>query len=117
LPRVTIRTPAFVETGVSRIAEMLSGPLLEESGQWLLLADVEIVGPEGEGAAVTADGATAATLGVLLEADLIQARYYNVVPRERALIAQRRTGGCADPGRGGRLYGGPCRPGHALRGG
>jgi DNA-binding SARP family transcriptional activator len=95
LPRVTIRTPAFVETGVSRIAEMLSGPLLEESGQWLLLADVEIVGPEGEEAAVTADGATAATLGVLLEADLIQARYYNVVPRERALIAQRRTAGLA----------------------
>jgi DNA-binding SARP family transcriptional activator len=93
LPRVTIRTPAFVETGVSRIAEMFSGPLFEESGEWLLLADVEIVGPEGESAPATADGATAATLGLVLEADLIQARYFNVVPRERALIAHRRTAG------------------------
>jgi tetratricopeptide (TPR) repeat protein len=95
LPRVTIRTPAFVETGVSRIAEMFSGPLFEESGQWLLLADVEIVGPEGQSATATADGATAATLGQVLEADLIQAGYYHVVPRERALIAQRRTAGRA----------------------
>ena len=93
LPRVTIRTPAFVETGVSRIAEMFSGPLLEQSGHWLLLADVEIVGPEGEGSATTADGATAATLGLVLEADLIQARYFNVVPRERALVALRETTG------------------------
>ncbi len=93
LPRVTIRTPSFVETGVSRIAEMLSGPLFEESGEWLLLADVEIFGPDGERTPATADGATVATLGLLLEADLIQARYFNVVPRERALIAQRRTAG------------------------
>ncbi|MGD2217205.1 MAG: bacterial transcriptional activator domain-containing protein, partial [Gemmatimonadales bacterium] len=93
LPRVTIRTPAFVETGVSRIAEMFSGPLFEESGEWLLLADVEIVGPDGESAPATADGATAATLGLVLEADLIQAGYFNLVPRERALIAKRRTGG------------------------
>jgi tetratricopeptide (TPR) repeat protein len=93
LPRVTIRTPAFVETGVSRIAEMFSGPLLDESGHWLLLADVEIVGPGGGGAPATADGATAATLGLVLEADLIQARYFNVVPRERALVALRETTG------------------------
>jgi DNA-binding SARP family transcriptional activator len=93
LPRVTIRTPSFVETGVSRIAEMFSGPLFGESGEWLLLADVEIVGPDGGRAPATADGATVATLGLLLEADLIQARYFNVVPRERALIAQRRTAG------------------------
>jgi DNA-binding SARP family transcriptional activator len=93
LPRVTIRTPAFVETGVSRIAEMFSGSLLEEPGQWLLLADVEIEGADGEGAAATADGATAATLGLALEADLNQARYYNVVPHERALLARRTATG------------------------
>jgi DNA-binding SARP family transcriptional activator len=93
LPRVTIRTPSFVETGVSRIAEMFAGPLFEQSGEWLLLADVEIVGPEGESAPSTADGATVATLGQVLEADLIQARYFHVVPRERALVAYRRTAG------------------------
>jgi DNA-binding SARP family transcriptional activator/tetratricopeptide (TPR) repeat protein len=95
LPRVTIRTPSFVETSVSRIAEMFSGPLLEESGQWLLLADVEIEGLDGASAARTADGATAAALGQVLEADLIQARFFYVVPRERALIALRRTAGSA----------------------
>lgn len=93
LPRVTIRTPSFVETGVSRIAELFSGPLFEESGEWLLVADVEIVGPDGASAAAATDGATAVILGQLLEADLVQSRYVNVVPRERALIAKRRTGG------------------------
>ncbi|UCC73764.1 MAG: hypothetical protein JSV86_04165 [Gemmatimonadota bacterium] len=95
LPRVTIRTPSFVETGVSRIAEMFSGPLLERSGEWLLLADVEIEGPDGGAATAAADGATAVTLGQMLEADLVQAGFFYVVPRERALVALRRTVGRA----------------------
>jgi DNA-binding SARP family transcriptional activator len=96
LPRVTLRTPSFVETGVSRIAEMLSGSLLEESGEWLLLADVEIDAPTGEeGAAATDIDVSAAVLTLALEADLRQARFFFVVPYERALLARRRQGGGA----------------------
>jgi tetratricopeptide (TPR) repeat protein len=45
LPKVTVRTPGFVETSVSRIGELLSGPILEESGQWVLVADFRLEVP------------------------------------------------------------------------
>lgn len=90
LPRVTIRTPSFVETGVSRIAGMFSGPLLEESGEWLLVADVRVEGPEGESRTAASDGVPAQALSLALEADLRQARFFYVVPHERALVALRR---------------------------
>lgn len=145
VPKVTVRTPAFVETSVSRIGEMLSGPILTRSGEWLLVADVQVNSPDdvatgqgppdsapedetvGEPAEGTTDssgndapGASAgsttegvgrfdtqevlpedrepspisAALTYALEADLKQARYYNVLPRERALRAldQKRAG-------------------------
>lgn len=84
LPRVTLRTPAFVETSISRIGELFSGPLLEESGQWTVVADVEI-----DDEARADYSATAMT--VALEAELTQARFFSVVPRERALIARGRS--------------------------
>jgi len=84
LPKVTLRTPAFVETSISRIGELLSGQLLEESGQRTVVADVEI-----DDEARADYSATAMT--VALEAELTQARYFSVVPRERALIARGRS--------------------------
>jgi len=42
VPQVTVRTPAFVETSVSKIGEMLSGPILGGPGRWLVVADVEV---------------------------------------------------------------------------
>ncbi len=84
IPRVTIRTPGFVETTVSRVGEMFSGPLLEEPGEWVLVADVEA---DGRGP-YTSDVLTQA-----LEFDLAQARFFSVVPRERAILARRRSTG------------------------
>ncbi len=81
IPSITIRTPSFVETSVSRIAELLSGPLLEQSGEWVLVADVEVDAPPGS--------ITAEILTATLELDLSQARFFSVVPRERAIIARR----------------------------
>ncbi len=86
VPKVTLRTPSFVETSVSRIAEMLSGPILDESGEWVLVADVDVADP-GDG------DPSSAAMTLALESDLAQARFFNTVPRERALIARtRRTG-------------------------
>jgi len=86
LPRVTLRTPAFVETSISRIGAMFSGPLLEESGQWVVVADVEVDDEAHADHAPTA-------MTVALEAELKQAQFFSVVPRERALIARRRSSG------------------------
>ncbi|UCC49000.1 MAG: hypothetical protein JSV41_02150, partial [Gemmatimonadota bacterium] len=86
LPRVTLRTPAFVETSISRIGAMFSGPLLEEPGQWVVVADVEVDDEARADYPLTA-------MTVALEAELQQARFFSVVPRERALIARRRHAG------------------------
>jgi DNA-binding SARP family transcriptional activator/tetratricopeptide (TPR) repeat protein len=83
IPRVTISAPSFVETSVSRIGEMLSGPLLDEPGEWVLVADVEVMAPPGP--------VTAEALVTSLELDLAQARFFRVVPRERALLARRQV--------------------------
>ncbi|GEM_PF-2388247 len=83
LPKVTLRTPAFVETSISRIGQLFSGPLLDEPGQWTVVADVEI-----DDEARADYSATAMT--VALEAELTQSRFFSVVPRERALIARGR---------------------------
>ncbi len=42
VPKITLRTPTFVETSVSRIGAMLSGPILDEPGNWLVVADVVV---------------------------------------------------------------------------
>ncbi|UCF19719.1 MAG: hypothetical protein JSU87_17685 [Gemmatimonadota bacterium] len=87
VPTVTVKTPAFVETGVSKIASLFSGSLLDGPGQWLLVADVETRG----GAGADSPGGTDVTPEVLtlaLETGLQQARFFNVVPRERALLAR-----------------------------
>jgi hypothetical protein len=42
VPKVSVRTPSFVETSVSRIGEMLSGTILDESGEWVLVADFQV---------------------------------------------------------------------------
>ena len=42
VPKVSVKTPSFVETSVSRIGEMLSGPILDESGEWILVADFQV---------------------------------------------------------------------------
>jgi tetratricopeptide (TPR) repeat protein len=86
LPSVTIHTPSFVETAVSRIGQRLSGPLLSRPGEWLLVADVQLEGEAGF-------APTPAALGLAIETDLAQARFFSVVPRERALIARRARGG------------------------
>ncbi len=85
IPSITIRTPSFVETSVSRIGELLAGPLLEESGEWILVADVFVDAPAGP---ITSDVLTAT-----LEMDLAQASFFSVVPRERAIIARRSNTG------------------------
>ena len=41
-PKVSVKTPSFVETSVSRIGEMLSGAILDESGEWVLVADFQV---------------------------------------------------------------------------
>jgi tetratricopeptide (TPR) repeat protein len=87
IPRVSLRTPSFIETSVSRIGEMLSGPLLDESGQWVLVADVSVEAPLGP--------LTVGALTTALELDLQQARFFSVVPRERALVVRRREAGSA----------------------
>ncbi len=47
IPKVSVKTPSFVEISVSKIGEMLSGPILKESGQWILVADFEADEPPG----------------------------------------------------------------------
>ncbi len=127
VPNVAVKTPAFVETSVSKIAELLAGPLLGESGQWVLVADFQFEEAGGEGGnnppgqaeatpatqqasspveAAAVSGLTsttrsrveeysAASLTVALETDFAQARYFRVVPRERALVALSRFQGVA----------------------
>ncbi len=56
LPKVTVKTPGFVETSVSRIGELLSGPILEESGQWVLVADFQLEAPAAESSAADDSG-------------------------------------------------------------
>ncbi len=104
VPNVAVKTPAFVETSVSKIAEVLAGPLLSSSGQWVLVSDVEVVNSAsiGEAAGSSANGPnragsagvySPAALTVALESDLVQAGYFSVVPRERALISASGLGG------------------------
>ncbi len=123
VPNVVVKTPAFVETSVSKIAEVLAGPLLPSSGQWVLVSDVavtESVTPAPEPGATSSDGSAAeavtaadepraaaqastvsrssaeyspAALTIALQADLVQASYFRVVPRERALLSAGRLGG------------------------
>ncbi len=123
VPNVAVKTPAFVETSVSKIAEVLAGPLLPSPGQWVLVSDVgvsERVAPASEsGATPSAEGSAGeespaaagppgvqasrvsggaaeyslAALTVALQADLVQASYFRVVPRERALLSAGRLGG------------------------
>jgi DNA-binding SARP family transcriptional activator len=49
VPKMTLKTPSFVEISVSRIGDMFSGPILDEPGQWVVVADFGIdVRPIGE---------------------------------------------------------------------
>jgi tetratricopeptide (TPR) repeat protein len=84
VPKVTIRTPSFVETSVQRLGEILSGPLLDGSGQWLLIADAEVNEVD--------IGVSPQALALALEAELNQSYFLSVVPRERALAARRNAG-------------------------
>ncbi len=97
VPNVAVKTPAFVETSVSKIAEVLAGPLLPSSGQWVLVSDVRVQEPVA-GEVAPAAGTPAyslAALTVALQSDLIQTSYFRVVPRERALVSAQRLGGGA----------------------
>ncbi len=89
VPKVTLKTPAFVET----ISEVFAGPLLRNPGQWLVVADVA-VDPPGSAADGWQDPSRASDILTLaLETDLKQAQYFYVVPRERALLARRSATG------------------------
>ncbi len=99
VPKVTVKAPTFVETGVSKIASFFSGPLLDGPGQWLLVADVEV--RAGYVADPRSDaGVSPEVLTLALETGLQQARFFNVVPRERALLARREGPDSSDGGLG-----------------
>jgi tetratricopeptide (TPR) repeat protein len=78
LPDVSLRVPAFVLTPVRRLDEMLAGPLVER-GARVLVTDFTEDGEAAEG--------LGPVLALALEAELAAARYFAVVPRERALAA------------------------------
>lgn len=75
VPKVTVRTPAFVTTSVTKLGEMFSGPLLEDAGARVVVADV-----------VGRDGQINRALSVAFRATLSQARYFTTPPREQALL-------------------------------
>jgi len=78
VPDISIQFPAFVTVPIKRLDEILTGPLAEP-GDRVLVADF------------TGDGDSASDLGrvlsLVLEAELVPARRFTVVPRERALAA------------------------------
>lgn len=86
IPQVTVKAPPFVETSVAKIGEMFSGSLLEESGRWVLVADLEMDGP-------AADASLALAAREALESELSEASFFYTVPRERALVALDRVSG------------------------
>jgi DNA-binding SARP family transcriptional activator len=94
LPKVTIKTPSFVEKSVATISGLFSGSILDGPGEWVLVADVQTTsavesGGVGEqGAAEPAERELSPfALTVALEADLMQARYFYVFPQGRAKAA------------------------------
>jgi DNA-binding SARP family transcriptional activator/tetratricopeptide (TPR) repeat protein len=99
LPKVTIKTPSFVEKSVAKISGLFSGSILDSPGEWLLVADVRTTSAAESGGAGEVQAAepaenelSAAALTMALEADLMQARYYFVFPRGRAMVALDRQG-------------------------
>ena len=92
LPKLRVRAPAFVETSVSKISRLLSGSILDAPGEWVVVANLQS-SPTNEAASVGSEGAagtvavTPAALTLALEADLMQARFFFVFPRGRALTA------------------------------
>jgi hypothetical protein len=104
LPRVSVRTPEFIETSISRISRLFSSAILEEPGEWVLVADLQSE-PTDDATSVESDpvsggvtSVTPAALALALEADLVQARFFYVFPRGRALVALGNDAGGASPG-------------------
>jgi hypothetical protein len=94
LPKVTIKTPSFVEKSVATISGLFSGSILDGPGEWVLVADLQTTsaveggGAGEEQAAEPAEGdLSTAALTVALEADLMQSRYFYVFPQGRAKVA------------------------------
>jgi hypothetical protein len=92
-PKITVRTPAFVQTSISKISQLLSGSILDAPGEWVVVADVQSR-PTDEGASIgsapaSGEAVTSDALTVALEDDLMQARFFFVFPRGRALAALR----------------------------
>ena len=75
VPKVRLKTPGFVTTTVSTLGGLLSGPLLEGSGMWLVAPDVE-----------TKDGSSHRALSAALRAGLSQARFFHIPTKEQALL-------------------------------
>ncbi len=87
-PKLTVRAPAFVETSIAKISQLFSRSILDAPGQWVIVADLE--SSPTEQAASDGD-VTAEALTLAIEADLMQARFFFVFPRGRALSAQQPT--------------------------
>ncbi len=100
LPKLKVRAPAFVETSVSKISRLFSSSILDAPGEWVVVADLQ-TSPTNEPTSVESEGAaggvavTPAALTLALEADLMQARFFFVFPRGRALAALGSEGGGA----------------------
>jgi hypothetical protein len=91
LPKVSVRAPAFVETSIAKISQLFSRSILEAPGEWVVVADLRSSGTE-PGSTVGVDpafggGVEPSALTAALEADLMQARFFYVFPRGRALAA------------------------------
>lgn len=86
LPKVKLKVPAFVRSSLTWIGEFLSGPILAGSGERILVADIETDEDPGR-------LRLAAAMTLVLEVELSQASFFSTVPRERALLALRRSSG------------------------
>lgn len=93
LPKVSIRAPGFIQTSISTISRLFSGAILEAPGEWVLVADLQSM-PADDAASSGSDPVSAgvtevtpAAVALALEADLMQARFFYVFPRGRALAA------------------------------
>lgn len=102
LPKISVRAPAFVETSIAKIGQLFSRSILEAPGEWVLVADLHSGGTEA-GSTVglepaSGGGIEPSALTAALEADLMQARFFYVFPRGRALAALGTAGSEAPEG-------------------